>query len=356
LDRIRTLQFEWIISRYGKWVGLAVLAVLLILLPLFVNSPYIVHLLIMVFMNSVLAMTFILLFRTGLITVAISAFWGIGAYASAMLVTKLGLLVWAAMPASAVISGIIALFFGFLLVRKGGIAFVILTMVLSFIMVQVFGTFDVFGGRVGIFSIPPPEPIPLPFHEPVVFLSKTPFYYLMLFLMVIVILVLLAFYSAWTGRAWRAIGLSPRLAESLGVNIFRYRLLAFVIGGAAAGLMGSFYAHYYWSIVPDTFGPLQSLYSQVYAILGGINFAIWGPIIGSAILTVVPEALRAGKEIEPIYTGIIVILLVMFLPDGLLGLFSSWRRSLHPMNNVSRAFRWIRASSPTYKTDSEKRE
>jgi branched-chain amino acid transport system permease protein len=356
LDRTRTLQFKWLNSRYSRLVGLAVLAVLLILIPLFVPSPYILHLLIMVFMNSVLAMTFILLYRTGLITVAISAFWGIGAYTSAMLVTKLGLLVWAAMPASTVISGIIALLFGFLLVRKGGIAFVILTMLLSFIMVQVFGTFDMFGGRVGIFSIPPPEPIPLPFHEPVAFISKTPFYYLMLFLMAIVILVLLAFYAAWTGRAWRAIGLSPPLAESLGINIFRYRLVAFVISGAAAGLMGSFYAHYYWSIIPDTFGPLQSLYSQVYAILGGINFAIWGPVIGSAILTVVPETLRISKEIEPIYTGIIVILLVMFFPDGLLGLFSSWRRSLHPMSNISKVFRWIRKSSSAYKADSEKIE
>jgi branched-chain amino acid transport system permease protein len=351
LDKTQILRSKWLDPRYSKWVGLAVLILVFILMPVIVPNPYIIDLLIMAFMNSVLAMTFILLFRTGLITVAIAAFWGIGAYASALLAVKLDLAVWLAMPASTIITGMIAWLSGFLLVRKGGIGFVILTLVFGFIIVQVFGTFEVFGAHVGIYNIPPPESIPLPFNSSVTFVSKTSYYYLMLFLVLLVALVLLAFYAAWTGKAWRAIGLSPRLAESLGVNIFRYRLLAFILGGAIAGLMGSFYAHYYWSIVPNTFDPLQSLYAQVYAILGGINFAISGPIIGSLIMTIVPEVLRVSREVEPIYTGLFVILLVMFLPDGLLGLLSSWRDVLHPTRNISRAVGWLRAFFPAYKRD-----
>jgi branched-chain amino acid transport system permease protein len=156
-------------------------------------------------------------------------------------------------------------------------------------------------------------------------ISKVPFYYLMLFLSLLMVLALVAFYSAWAGRAWRAIGLSAHLAESLGMNLFNYRLLAFIIASTLAGLMGSFYAHYYGALVPGTFGPFKTIYVHVYAILGGINFPILGPVIGSIIMTFVPEFLRITEGVEPIFTGILIILLILFLPDGLLGLTHLWR-------------------------------
>jgi branched-chain amino acid transport system permease protein len=334
--------------RSHKLIGLIFLAVILILMPIIVHNPYYIHLLIMVGINTVLAMTFILLLRTGLITIAIAGFWGIGAYASALLTVRLGLSVWLALPAAAIITGIAAFLSGHLLVRKGGIGFVILTLVFAFIIALIFGTFDVFGGYVGIYNIPRPEPIPIPFLAPIKFASKTPFYYLMLFLVLMVVLAFSAFYAAWTGRAWRAIGLNPRLAESLGVNIFRYRMLAFVITAAAAGLMGSFFAHYYGSIVPTTFGPFKTLYVQVYAILGGVEFAFLGPIIGSLIMTLIPEFLRITREVEPIFTGTIIVLLVIFLPDGLLGLLRRGRPQ-PPAESIAGVVKWIRAFLPAKK-------
>lgn len=339
----RKFRFNQINLRSSKFIGLVILAVILILVPVIVSSPYYIHILIMVGINTVLAMTFILLYRTGLITIAIAAFWGIGAYASALLATRLGLSFWLALPASTIITGIIAFLIGYLLVRKGGIAFVMESLVVAFVIQLVFSTFDVFGGHVGIYKIPRPDAIPLPFLAPIAFTSKVPYYYLMLFLVLLVVLAFSAFYAAWTGRAWRAIGLSPRLAESLGVNLFRYRLLAFVIASAAAGLMGSFFAHYYGSIVPSTFGPFKTIYVHVYAILGGVGFAISGPVIGSFIMTIVPEILRIAKEVEPIFTGLLVILLVMFLPNGLMGLLG-WRRPPPPATSIARATKWIRAS------------
>jgi branched-chain amino acid transport system permease protein len=334
--------------RFNKLIGLIFLAVILILVPIIVHNPYYIHLLIMVGINTVLAMTFILLLRTGLITIAIAGFWGIGAYASALLTVRLGLSVWLALPAAAIIAGIVAFFTGHLLVRKGGIGFVILTLVFAFIIALIFGTFDVFGGYVGIYNIPRPEPITIPFLATIKFASKTPFYYLMLFLVLIVVLAFSAFYAAWTGRAWRAIGLNPRLAESLGVNIFRYRMLAFVITAAAAGLMGSFFAHYYGSIVPTTFGPFKTLYVQVYAILGGVEFAFLGPIIGSLIMTLIPEFLRITREVEPIFTGTIIVLLVIFLPDGLLGLLRRGRPQ-RPDESIAGVAKWMKAFLPAKK-------
>jgi branched-chain amino acid transport system permease protein len=316
---------------------------ILLLLPLVVTNPYYIHLLIMVGMNAVLAMTFLLLLRTGLISIAIAGFWGVGAYASALLSVKAGLPVWLALPASAVVSAIVGLVVGLLLIKKGGISFVMLTLVFGFIIVLIFGTFEVFGGYTGIYDIPPPESVRLPFFGLVEFTSKTPFYYLMLFLVFFVSLVLKAFYSAWTGRAWNAIGQGPRLAESLGVSTFNYRLLAFVIASAAAGLMGSFFAHYYGSVVPATFGPQKTIYVHVYAILGGVEYAFTGPIIGALVMIVVPELLRIAKEVEPVFTGILVILLVMFLPDGLLGLLrNQWPSS--PVENLGRIVRRMKDS------------
>lgn len=305
-----------------KIVGIGFLLLILLLLPLAVRNSYYVHLLITVGINAVLAMTFILMLRTGLLSLGIAAFWGIGAYSSAFLSVRAGLAAWAALPLAVAITGIVAIVFGALLVKQGGLGFIIQTLALGFIVVLVFGTFKIFGGHVGIIGIPHPESIQIPFSGTVKFtsISKTPFYYLMLICALLSVLTLTAFYSSWAGRAWRAIGLSPDLAQSLGINIFRYRLIAFVIACLIAGLMGSFYAHYCGVIVPDTFGPFKTIYVHVYAILGGIDFAILGPIVGAFVMTFVPEMLRVTEGIEPIITGILIILLILFLPSGLLGL------------------------------------
>ncbi len=342
----KKFRFNQINRRTGKIAGLLVLAIVLILVPVVVESPYYVHLLIMVGINAVLAMTFIMLLRTGLITLAIAGFWGVGAYSSTLLAVKLNMPFWLALPTSTVITAIVGFFLGYLLVRNSGFSFIILSLVVGFVIYLVFGTFDIFGGYIGIVNIPRPEPIPMPVIGSIEFTSKTPFYYLMLFLVVIVILVFTAFYDAWSGRAWRAIGLSPRLAESLGVSLFRYRLLAFIIASTAAGLMGSFYAHYYGAIVPSTFQPFKTIYVHVYAILGGIGFPIAGPVLGALIMTIVPEVLRVTRSVEPMITGALVIILVMFLPNGLLGLATSWRSLAHPSPNIRRIGRWIRAQLP----------
>ncbi len=304
-----------------RLIVLILSAVLLAFVPLVVESPYYMHLLIMSGINAILAMTFVLMLRTGLISLAIAGFLGIGSYASTLLVMRLKLSFWLALPASAIITGILALGIGFLLVRNAGFSFLILTAVIGMLIVELFGNIKLLGGYQGIESIPPPDPIPIPFFPPIEFASKVPFYYFMLFLLLLVVLAFSAFFRAWTGRAWMAIGLNPRLAESLGINVFRYRLLAFVVGSATAGLIGSFYAHYIESILPGSFGIFRTIHVHIYAILGGVDSAILGPVIGSFIMTFVPELLRITREIEPILTGLLVIFLILFLPRGLLSLF-----------------------------------
>ena len=308
------------ITRHKKAIGIFVLFIIVAILPVFITSPYYLDLLIIIMMNGILAMTFLVMLRTGLISMAIAAFWGIGAYASAMLVTKLSLSFWLSLPAATIITALFALVLGAVLIRNAGFTFVILTTVIGMLFGVAVGNIEWLGAYNGISNVPPPNPINLPFLPPIEFVSKVEFFYLALFLAIISILIIRAFYAAWTGRAWTAIGLNLKLAESLGINTFRYKLLGFVVASAIAGLMGSFYVHYQSFVQPQTFNIFATIYLQIYAILGGIGYAITGPIIGSVIMTLLPEFLRVTKEAGQVFFGALVILLILFLPKGLLSL------------------------------------
>ena len=291
------------------------------LAPLLIGDTYYLHLLILAGINAMLALTFVILLRTGLISLAIAAFWGIGAYASAILTTKVGLSVWLAFPLSALLTGVVGVIIGFFLLKNAGFTFVMLTTILGMITVQLFGSVRSIGGFMGLTSVPKPSPIVIGSLIRWDFASKTHYYYLMLFILVLLILVYSALYHSWAGRAWLAIGLNPELATSIGVSIFWYRMLAFGVSTATAGLAGSFYVHYIGALEPTQFTMFKSMYVQAYAVLGGLGFAIVGPLLGSLIMTLAPEFLRVAKEAEPIFTGVIFILLMLFLPHGILSLF-----------------------------------
>lgn len=312
-------------SRRLTWLAALVFLAVVIALPQFVHNSYYMHLMILVMMNSVLAMTFILILRTGLINMSVAAFWGIGAYSSGMLAAKAGLSFWVALPASLVIAALVALIIGLVLVRNAGLGFIIPSLLFAFIVPLIFGTFPVFGGYVGLIGIPAPSPIPLPGGGHIVFGSERSYYYLLLVFAIVIIVAFLALYRAWTGRAWRALGLSSDLAESVGISPFRFRLLAFVIASVAAALMGIFFAQYSTNIAPDSYGPFKAIYVQMYAILGGVGSPIIGPIIGAGILTLIPEALRVTGRFSPMIVGALIIAILAFLPQGVLGFFRGQR-------------------------------
>lgn len=320
-----------------KLVFVIILLVIACFIPLFVKSPYFLDLFVSVMINSVLAMTFIMGMRAGLINLGIIAFWGVGAYSSAILSLKFSLNVWLCLPIAAMFTGIFAFLFGFILIRRGGsgFSFVIFSIIIGMIFNLIVGSITYFGAWSGIHDIPPPNPIRIPFLPALEFVSVVQFFYLGLFIFIVIALISYAFYASWVGRAWTAIGLSPQLGESLGVNVFGYRLLAFVVSSALCGLIGAFYAHYRGFISPDSFGMWQNIYVQIYAILGGVSFVFAGPIVGAAVMTFLPEFIRGAKEVAPIITGGLLVLLIMFLPEGLLGL-SKYR------SNIDKILRMIK--------------
>jgi branched-chain amino acid transport system permease protein len=302
-----------------RFIALGVIVALLILLPIVLKNAYIMHLIIMSLVFSILGMTFSMIYSTGRINLGAATFFIVGAYASTILVVKFGLSFWVALPLSAIISGVLSLVIGLIISRGSGLSFGITMMLFGIVVTQVAGQIDFLGGWAGFTDIPAPDPIHLPFLEPIKFVGKTPFYYLILSLFLFITLCFYAIYNSRVGRAWRAIKLSSRLAETIGINLYRYRVLSFVVCSIAAGLVGSYFAHYNGVLQPAEFGGFFSINIQLYSVLGGLEFYIIGPVIGAVINTFVPEFLRIAKEIEPMITGVLLVVLVVALPGGILG-------------------------------------
>jgi len=305
-------------------------------LPWVVKNPYYLHLLTMVYVNAILGMGFALIYSTGLVTLGASAFWGIGAYASALLVMKAGLTFWLAMPLSAILAAMVALGFGFLAIRYAGLGFVVFTLLFCFVVERVFGYIPVFGGWGGIIGIPTPDPIRLPLGGSIDFSARIPYYYLSLLLLLAAVITFSSLYSSRIGRAWWAIKLDPNLAAAVGVYTYGYRLGAFVLASGFAGLVGSFYAHYSMAISPEAFGLLKSVYIQIYAILGGLEHCLLGPLLGSLVFTVLPEIFQFYPSVEPYVTGVTLIAIVIFLPSGLAGLVQIVLRAITRLRPAAR--------------------
>ncbi len=293
---------------------IVVTALILILVPFMIKNDYLIHLLISVCIYSILGMGFSLIWKCRLITVGAAGFWAIGAYTSALLVTKMGLSFWIAMP----VAGLTSALFGFVVfsiaLRGGPLLFFSMSLIFTFIVMEVLGTVEFFGGWEGLLDIPPPS------IGPFVFFSKTSFYYLGLFLLFLNITIYHALYKSRIGRAWTAIGSSVRLAQAQGINVYRYRLAATVISCFFTGLIGSFFAHYQSLLVPSTFSFVCSVNIQMYALIGGLSYFIAGPIVGAAVMIFLPELLRPIQEFQPILFGILIIMIVIFIPGGILSI------------------------------------
>ncbi len=299
-----------------------------LLLPLFIRNSYILHLIIMACIYSVLAMGFSLMWRNKLISAGQAGFWAVGAYTSALLVMKLGTPFWLALPAAGVASGVFALLIFSLALRAGPLVFFGMSLVSGFIILEVLGNVSFLGGWEGLLDVPNPR------IGSYVLLTKTSFYYVIVVILLLNVAVYRRLYNSPIGRAWTAIGSSSRLAEVQGVNVYRYRLASTVIGCFFAGIAGSFYAHYQTLLVPTTFTFQASINVQMYALVGGLSYFIAGPIVGSFLMVFLPEFLRAGQQFQPIIFGLLLILIIIFLPGGILGLeerFPSLRRFLRSL-------------------------
>jgi branched-chain amino acid transport system permease protein len=275
-------------------------------------SGYLITILIIIVIYAILAHSLnIITGHAGQISLGHAAFFGIGAYSSAMFYTAAGFPFWISVPLAALVAGMIGALLGIPCLRVRDDFLAITTMGINFVVEAFFLYLPFFGGAMGIGGINLPNWFGREMTKPE---------YFVLILAVFVLLLLLDWKlgRSWVGLAWASIREDEQAAGAMGVDVVRFKVVAFILGSAIAGLAGGFYAHFLTFIMPQNFGFGQSIVILSMVVFGGIGTR-WGPIVGAIILGVLPEISRPILEYRTLIYGILLLGMMRFQPGGLLG-------------------------------------
>lgn len=303
------------LDRPHRIAWLALLAVALVV-PFLVNFDlYLIHVGIIITFNVSLAASLWLIWTLGVISFAHAGFMGIGAYASALVLTKLGLSMWYGLWIGAFISGAIALAISIPLMRTRAVYFFMASWAVGEVIKRNFAYFkDFFGGWDGVFDIKPPV-LDLGVLQ-IDFANRVAYYYLALFAVTATVWVIHRVNSSRTGMIYWSIHENELLAQHTGINVFRHKVICFTIACTLVGITGALYAHYQTYISPKTFDIWKSEFALVHLIVGGLT-TVGGPVAGAISLTIVDELLRATGYFRTIFFGVVLIASVLLLPGGL---------------------------------------
>jgi branched-chain amino acid transport system permease protein len=329
----------------NRWTSLLVLV--LASIPLWVTSLYFLHILITAAIFIIAAMSLnLLLGFTGQLSLGHVAFFGIGAYASAL--SALGFEVhltddlaigigpkpvWLAMLIGVFAAGLCGFAVGKIAFRVRGAYFVIVSISFAEVVRLVAVNWvELTQGPMALNNIPTLTlGIPGVFELP--FLRKPAYFYLVLAAAVICYIVIRRLVNSQAGRAMIALRENESLAASVGIDVTRYLVLATVISAAMAGTAGALYAHYVRIVDPDIFLFIYTVTMVIMVITGGKG-TLAGPIVGGAVFGMLPEALRAfaiAPELQWVLLGALMILVVFLLPQGIVPALSSlWARHGRP--------------------------
>jgi branched-chain amino acid transport system permease protein len=300
----------------------------LIVFPLFFRNPFPRHLLIMIMMYAVMSIGWnIIGGYAGQVSFGNAAFFGVGAYTSAVLLTKAGLSPWIGMGAGCVASVALAIIVGYPCFRLKGHYFAIATIAVGEIMTGLFMVWDFVGAAVGIYlPILPQSFRNLEFHA-----TKLPYYYIMLVMLLFAVGVAFWVERGRLGYYLRAIKDDPDGARSVGVNIQKYKLYAFCLSAVLTSICGTFYAQYVLYIdPPSTFGLMISIDLCIISLIGGLG-KLFGPVVGAFVFIPLIELTRVylgseGQGIDLMLYSALMIALAILRPQGLFSLFARGSR------------------------------
>ncbi|OGP89245.1 MAG: hypothetical protein A2156_07150 [Deltaproteobacteria bacterium RBG_16_48_10] len=298
------------------------------ILPLFLKDAYHLRILISIGIYIILALSLNLINGyTGLFSIGHAAFYGIGAYSSALLTLRLGIPFIAALP----LSGVIAGFFGYLIgkptLRLSGIFLTLATLGFNIIFVLLMINLEgLTRGPLGIAGIPTPRILSYSFS------NQVDYYYLILFLVLFTLGSIYRIIHSRFGKALLAIREEETAAEAIGVHTVHYKIAIFTISTFYAGIAGSFFAHFLRFIAPDSFTFWESFTLLAMLALGGQGNLV-GPMVGASLLISIPEIFRFLADYRMIFYGLILISMMLFRREGLfrnrtypLTLIPSWEK------------------------------
>jgi len=286
--------------------------------PILVKDPYFMHMAILIGIYTLLAISInLLLGYTGQLSLGHAAFFGVGAYVSSLAYLDLKIPMWGGMAMALVASGILGYIAAKLAFKLRGAYFVIMTIGIAEVLKLVgLNWVDLTKGPMGLTDIGVPK-IHLGGMGTIDFSHKTAYYYLVLSM------VLLCFYlqqrlvHSSLGRALISIRENEDLAESIGINCYKYLAIVVLISASMAGVGGALYAHYVSFIDPGVFAFFISV-NAVVMVIGGGQGTLAGPIVGAILFTLLPEWLRFFGDARMAVYALIIIFIVIFMPRGIL--------------------------------------
>ena len=298
-------------------------AALLCAVPRFFSLDYYLHMFVMSEIYAVLAMSLALIVGfSGQVSMGHAAFYGVGAYASALISLKSGLPFWVTIWCAGAVAGLLSFVIGKMVLRLRGHFLAITTAFFGVLVTLILNNWiDLTNGPMGVPGIPRPSPISLP-GLTLSFETRADYYYLGLVFVGLVAFLLYRIVNSRIGDALIAIRENEELARSIGVDAMAYKVFAFTLGGALAGMAGSFYAHYILFISPVTFTIAESINLLVMIIFGGMT-TLFGPVFGAVALTLLPEFLRMAGSLRLVIYGVALVIFIIWLPLGVWGTIKS---------------------------------
>jgi branched-chain amino acid transport system permease protein len=291
--------------------GLAALAVVIALLPLALPNRYTYEVAILVGLNAIVCVGLNLLIGyAGQISLGHAGFFGLGAYGSAILTVRYGWPAWVSMPVTLVGVALLAWAIGRPILRLRGHYLAMATLGLGVIVSIVIATEDGFTGGPDGMAVPP-----LTFFGSV-FQGEELWYWLVGAALLVAVWLSLNLIDSPRGRALRALHGSEVAAELVGIDSARHKVSAFVISAVFAAVAGSLTAHYSGFITPSKVTFLHSIELVTMVVLGGMA-STFGAVVGAAVLTTLPQLLTALKEYEMVVFGAVLMLTMIFMPQGL---------------------------------------
>jgi branched-chain amino acid transport system permease protein len=297
-----------------KYLPLIILAVLAIL-PLIGLSSYVMHILVLVVMWSVIGMAWnVLGGYTGQVSFGHAAFFGFGAYTAGIIYQHLAISAWWGIPTSILILTILSLVIGYICLRLRGAYFALSTLALGEICrVAAENLVGFTQGNMGIMI------------RERTWVEKTWYFYVILLIAAATFIIIKIVMESRLGYYFVAIREDQDAAESLGINTTLYKTISLCLSGVFTGIAGAFYMNYMGYIDPSIVFPLYdiSIVTVMVVMVGGAA-TYWGPIVGAVIMVFLAEEIRSlpyiGAAHQTIF-GIILIFIIMFLPNGIVGDF-----------------------------------
>lgn len=313
-------------SARRRWGLLLVVAIVIAALPAAVSSRYILSALIFIALNAIAALGLTLVMGfAGQVSLGQAAFYAIGAYVSGVLTATYGWNGWAALALAVVMGGVTAFVVGLPIFKLSGLLLAMATLGFGIIVYYILVNWSgVTGGPSGLTSIPPLSIGRLRLD------SDARMFWLTWGCLLFLLGLAGNLVDSRVGRALRAIHGSEPAAQAVGIDTTSYKLGIFTVAGAITALAGGLYAHYLTFINPSPFGFAYSIELLLMVVLGGVA-SLWGALLGAALVVVLVEALRAlsplltvshgAAEYEIVLFGLILMALMVFVPQGLSGIF-----------------------------------